>query len=944
MTNKRTSFLDLEETHYAPEKVEEGINLLWDEHKIYVADSKSSLKPYSIVIPPPNVTGRLHMGHALNNTIQDVLVRFKRMDGFNVLWVPGTDHAGIATQSVVKKQLDAEGVNWRELGREKMIERIWSWKEKYGDQILLQLRKLGCSCDWTRTRFTMDEGLSRAVRVAFKEMYDAGLIYRGKYIVNWCPVDRTALSDDEVETKDGGEPGALWHFQYPLKDGSGHITVATTRPETVLGDSAVAVHPSDERYKSLVGKMLLLPLVDREIPVIADEYVDPEFGSGCVKITPAHDPNDFQVGLRHNLEQINVMNEDATMNNSVPERFQGLDRFECRKRIVQEFSSLGLLEKIEERNTPVGRSYRSKAIIEYRLSDQWFVKMKPLADKALEASDKKEVEFFPERWDAFYRNWLGNIRDWCISRQLWWGHRIPAWYHKETGEILVDVETPKKVLEDPEAWAQDDDVLDTWFSSALWPYSTLGWPEQSDDLKTYYPTSVLVTGKDIIFFWVARMVMTGLFHMKKVPFSKVLINSIICDEEGETMSKSKGNGIDPLHVIGGATLEELQSPVYEARPANMEKLLKRNEKRYPDGFRGVGADALRYTMLTSATSAQQVQLSLKKFDEAGRPIADKLWNASRLVLSLLDSVSSPSLDTASAGPSRLEDDWILGRLDRMIARVRESFESYNFHHATDAFYHFFWDDFCDWYLEIAKVRVREKDEADRTRVALTLVECLSNFLCTLHPVMPFITEEIWGHITNVEGLQKLLPTDLVGKNVLALAPYPKNLGRYNVDGDVQFGLIQDVVRSLRNERAGAQIAPKVPLEVALRPENPEVRDVLTKGSAIISHLGGLKEFTLVDTSPNGFSLTVIEGVQIFLNLIEHMDFEAELARNEKAILKVDAEIEQIDKLLLNENFVARAPEAVVKGEQAKRDDAKERREKLHLAKAEIMALQGAQKR
>jgi valyl-tRNA synthetase len=494
----------------------------------------------------------------------------------------------------------------------------------------------------------MSDQLSLAVRTAFKNMYEKGLIYRGKFIVNWCPVDKTALSDSEVETKDGGEPGHLWYFKYPRTDGKGHVVIATTRPETMLGDTAVAVHPEDERYKDLIGKTVTLPIVNRELAVIADEYVDPEFGSGVVKMTPAHDPNDFEIGVRHNLEMINVMNEDATINENAPEAYQGLNRFKARKKIVAEMESLGLLDKVEERMTPVGRSYRSKEIIEYRLSDQWFMKMRPLAEASLERSQKDELKFYPDRWDGVYRKWLEGVRDWCVSRQLWWGHQIPAWHNKETGEILVDVDMPDAVKQNPDSWKQDPDVLDTWFSSALWPYSTLGWPEQTADLERFYPTNVLVTGKDIIPLWVARMVMTGLFHMEEMPYSDVLINSIICDGDGETMSKSKGNGIDPLHIIDGATKEDLTGPVYEARPRNLEAILKRIDKTYPDGFPAVGADAMRYTLLTTATDAQQLNVSLGKFSEVGRPLTDKLWNASKLVISLIGDVPTEGEANLSA--------------------------------------------------------------------------------------------------------------------------------------------------------------------------------------------------------------------------------------------------------------------------------------------------------
>lgn len=924
MTRKPNIPLDAK--HYDPALVEDAINCLWDKESAWVADASSKKEPYTIVIPPPNVTGRLHMGHALNNTIQDLLIRYKRMDGFNALWVPGTDHAGISTQSVVKKHLDAEGVNYRELGRDKMIERIWEWKGKYGDHILHQLKKLGCSCDWSRTRFTMDEGLSRAVAHAFKKMYEDGLVYRGKYIVNWCPVDRTALSDDEVETKDGGEPGKLWYFKYSLVGKEGHIEIATTRPETMLGDVAVAVNPKDDRFKELVGSKVMLPIVEREIPIIADDYVDPEFGTGCVKITPAHDPNDFQLGLRHDLPQINVMNEDATMGDEAPERFHGINRYKARKMIVTELDELGLLSKIEERNVPVGRSYRSKEVIEYRLSDQWFVKMKPLAERALKASEAGEIRYVPERWDSFYRGWLEKTRDWCISRQIWWGHRIPAWYHKETGEILVDVETPKQVTDSPDQWRQDEDVLDTWFSSALWPYSTLGWPEKTADLQTFYPNSILVTGKDIIFFWVARMVMTGLYHEDKAPFHTVLINSIICDEDGETMSKSRGNGIDPLHVISGASREELEGPVREARAAQMEKQLERIAKRFPDGFAGVGSDALRYTMLTTATDAQQVQISLKRFDEIGRPFTDKIWNASKLILSFFDDCT----EVSSADP-QLEDLWILTHIDTTIDRVRNAFDTYALHHATDALYHFFWDDLCDWYLETVKFRMKEGSAEEKRRVCETVSEVMLTFLKALHPVMPFITEELWGHFQS-RSFELSLHPDLTSDELCATASFPKSLKR--TEG-AQYEFVQDAVRTIRNMRAAANVSPKVALDCVIVPAMANAQAALKESSDIVRRLANLASITFCEVPPTGMSSATLSSMKVFLNLAEHRDVEADKKRYQKSIEKLDAQIGSLEKKLSNKNFVDKAPTEVVAKEQEKLHSLKEQKEGVTKALQEL---------
>jgi len=936
MANKRSPHLSLEEKHYDPTKVEPEIYKVWEKSGVFTADHNSTKKPFTIVIPPPNVTGRLHMGHALNNTLQDAMIRYKRMCGFDALWVPGTDHAGISTQSVVKKHLDAEGINYRELGREGMIERIWEWKQKYGDQILLQLKRLGCSCDWSRTRFTMDDGLSKSVLVAFKRLYDKGLIYRGKYIVNWCPVDRTALSDEEVLTQDGGEPGHLWHFRYPLADGSGHIEIATTRPETVLGDTAVAVNPKDQRYKHLVGKKVVIPFVNRAVPVIEDDYVDPEFGTGCVKITPAHDPNDFQIGLRHNLEQIDVMTDDAHMISKLPAPFAGLDRYECRKVLVSEMDKLGLLVKIEDRMVPIGRSYRSKAPIEYRLSDQWFVKMRPLADVALAASDRKEVRFVPDRWEEFYRYWLENTRDWCISRQIWWGHRIPAWYHKESGEILVDVETPKEVLENPELWGQDEDVLDTWFSSALWPYSTLGWPEQTKDLARYYPNDVLVTGKDIIFFWVSRMIMTGLFNLEKVPFHTVVINSIVCGEDGETMSKSKGNGIDPLHVIDGASREDLEGPVHEARPANMEEMLAKIAVRFPDGFRGVGADALRYTMLTSATDAQQMQLALTRFDEVGRPLTNKIWNGTKLALAFLDQLDPEDSSTA---PAALADRWILSRLDSTTALVIKSYEQYAFHQATNAIYHFFWDDLCDWYLEMAKIRGKEGSAADKRRIAQTLTDVYLTFYRLLHPIMPFITEELWGHFhSRATKLGLIADSDLAQAELCVASPFPADQGRSNRELDQSFEIVQEIVRSVRNMRATSGLASKVALEAAVLAESESVIELIKEVEEVVLSLANLKSLSFVTAVPEKMSVSVLPQLRLFLNLLEHLDIGAEIARNQKSLEKLSKQIATLDQKLQNKGFTDRAPKEVVDAEKAKLAEARDQTLKIEQAIKELEQL------
>lgn len=928
---------DLSEKHYVPEQVEERIYQYWEESAVTASRRDPLRSPYCIVIPPPNVTGRLHMGHALNNAVQDALIRFKRMDGLDALWIPGTDHAGISTQSVVKKHLDAQGIDYLELGREKMIERIWEWKEKYGDQILMQLRRLGCSCDWSKTRFTMDDGLSRAVRAAFKRFYDDGLIYRGKYIVNWCPVDRTASSDDEVIVTEGGEPGHLWYFKYPLADGTDSLTIATTRPETMLGDTAVAVNPKDERYSDLIGKTVILPLANREIPIIADDYVDREFGTGCLKVTPAHDINDFQIGLRHDLPQVNIMNEDGSIGDGAPKQYHGLDRFDCRERVVEQLRDQGLLERIEERMTPIGRGQRSRAIIEYRLSDQWFVRMRPLAEKALEASEQGKITLHPDRWEKVYRDWLENTRDWCISRQIWWGHRIPAWYNKETGEIAVDVDIPDQAKSDPELWYQDNDVLDTWFSSALWPYSTMGWPEKNPDLEHYYPTAVLSTAKDIIYFWVARMVMTGVHLMGQVPFRQVYFHPVICDAQGETMSKSRGNGIDPLHVIEGASVSELEGPIHEARPENMDDLLRQLHQSYPDGFEGVGADALRFTLLSLNSHAQQVQLSLQKFEEIGKRLIDKLWNAARFALGNLDNVPPSSAGEVDA---ELEDEWILGKLDQTVAAVRNALEQFSFSDAVSALYHFFWDDFCDWYVELTKARLKGS-QPERRRVQKTLGEVLSGVMRLLHPITPFITEELWGHLHPILINGELLAShqeDLKDAKVCAFAPYPKDQGRFDVVRDEKFTLLQDIVREIRNTCSHAGIPPSSSVSVLIRPGNEETRRIIEEGKSVIVRGGRLKSCEFCEEKPDKMAVAVLENAELFVNLAELIDVDKEITRNQKALAQVDKSIEMFRSKLSNKNFLERAPQQVQEAQRLNLAEAEEKRAKILETLEELQAL------
>ena len=781
-------------------------------------------EPFTIVIPPPNITGRLHMGHALNNTIQDVLIRYRRMEGRDALWVPGTDHAGISTQTVVRKHLDAQGVDYRALGREAFIERVWEWREQFGGVILEQLRKLGCSCDFRRTRFTMDEGLSRAVRTVFKALYDRGLIYRGKRVVNWCPVDRTALSDDEVETAPGGEPGHLWSINYPLADNSQrHLTVATTRPETLFGDVAVAVHPEDPRYREFIGRQVHLPLTGHVIPVIADSGVERDFGTGCLKITPAHDPHDFEIGERHHLEPRNVMHEDATLNNEVPEAFRGLDRYEARREAVAALEAAGLLEAVTPHQVPLGRAQRSGAPIEYRLSDQWFVRMRPLADRALRRSGfengemgwekvrEGELRFYPARWEQVYARWLIEIRDWTISRQIWWGHRIPAWHHRNSGRVAVGVDTPPEVLADPEAWRQDEDVLDTWFSSWLWPMSTLGWPDKTPDLARYFPTSVLSTDKGILFFWVARMNFASIEMTGQLPYRDVYIHPTVLDERGAVMSKSKGNGVDPLAVIDGATLAELKRPVHEARPTNMKELLHRVERSFPEGFEGVGADALRFTLVRLCSEGQEMRLSLSKFHEIGRRFLTKLWNASRFALLTLDEVA----DEGPLGEPQVEDRWIVSRASACVSEVRTALDCFDFAAVGAVLYRFVWNDFCDWYVELAKVRLRSGPRAAR-RTAATLGGVLSDTLHLLHPVTPFVTEHLFSRLRIAMDRKNLWSGQRPEADLLARSTFPATGGTRDPRLEERFEALQRFVSAIRKLRADAGLPPDLRLAVSVR--------------------------------------------------------------------------------------------------------------------------------
>ena len=912
-------------------------------------------EPFTIVIPPPNITGRLHMGHALNNTIQDVLVRYRRMEGRDALWVPGTDHAGISTQTVVRKHLDAQGVDYRALGREAFLERVWEWRDEFGGVILEQLRKLGCSCDFRRTRFTMDEGLSRAVRTVFKALYDRGLIYRGKRVVNWCPVDRTALSDDEVETAAEGERGYLWSIHYPLADDpQRRLTVATTRPETLFGDVAVAVHPDDDRYRDFVGRQVRLPLTDRVIPVIADAGVERDFGTGCLKITPAHDPHDFEIGERHGLEPRNVMHEDATLNDAAPEPFRGLDRYEARREAVAALEAAGLLEARTPHQVPLGRAQRSGVPIEYRLSDQWFVRMRPLADRALRRSGFEkgaagwekvragELRFHPARWEQVYARWLIEIRDWTISRQIWWGHRIPAWHHRETGKLAVGIETPSEALADPDAWRQDEDVLDTWFSSWLWPMSTLGWPDQTPDLARYFPTSVLSTDKGILFFWVARMNFAGIEMTGQLPYRDVYIHPTVLDERGAVMSKSKGNGVDPLAVINGATLAELQRPVEEARPTNRKELLRRVERSFPDGFEGVGADALRFTLVRLCSEGQEMRLALSQFHEIGRRFLTKLWNASRFALLALDEIE----DGGPLGEPNVEDRWIVSRANACAQEVRRALDSFDFASVGAVLYRFVWHDFCDWYVELAKVRLRSGPRAAR-RTAATLGAVLSDTLHLLHPVTPFVSEHLFARLRLAMDRKNLWSGRRPKAELLARSAFPAGDGRRDRTLEDQFRALRRLVSGIRKLRADAGLPPDLRLAVSVR-ESRELAglgELLTQCREPVCSLARLTSLAVESPAEDGSGrepdgarpgaggrISIVDPAfeaQTFLG--QAVDLEALGRRLDKQLERVNRERERTEKRLANPGFLRSADRAVVdqtRKRQASLTDQAERLSKI----------------
>ena len=866
------------EKQYDPSSFEDRTYKFWVDNGYFHADVKSDKKPYTIVIPPPNITGQLHMGHALDNTLQDILIRYHRMNGYDTLWLPGTDHASIATEAKIVEAMRKEGITKEDIGREKFLERAWEWKKQYGGRIIEQLKKMGSSCDWDRERFTLDEGCNKAVVEVFNNLYEKGLIYRGKRIVNWCPHCLTSISDAEVEYED--QAGHFWHLKYPFADGSGYLELATTRPETLLGDTAVAVNPDDERYKDMVGKMLDLPIVHRQIPVIADSYVDIEFGTGVVKITPAHDPNDFEVGLRHNLEVIDVMTDDAHIKEGWG-KYSGMDRYECRDAIVEDLKAEGALLEVEDYSHNVGTCYRCGTTIEPKVSKQWFVSMKPLAGPAIDAVKNGETKFVPKRYEKTYFHWLENIRDWCISRQLWWGHRIPAWYCDDCGEITVGRTTPEKCCKCGSTHIhQDPDTLDTWFSSALWPFSTMGWPDETEDFKKYYPTDTLVTGYDIIPFWVMRMMFSGIEQTGKVPFNTVLIHGLVRDAQGRKMSKSLGNGIDPLLVI--------------------------------DEY---GADALRFTLATGNSPGNYMRFSDDRV-KASRNFANKLWNAARFVLMYLgDDYDYQGLPKNLL----LEDKWIVSKVNSLAKEVTENLDKFELGIAVQKLYDFIWDVFCDWYIEIAKIRLQGEDESAKNDAKSVLVFVLTYILKLLHPFMPFITEEIY----------QAIPHDTESIMISKWCVYDESLNF--ADDEAQMEKIMTAIRAIRNRRAEMNIPPSKKSKVYI--ETAEFA-VFEKGVDFVKRLAYANDVEIAQSYGDlGNVVTIItDSAKIYIPLGDLVDFEAEKKRLQKELAAAEDKLAFINKKLSNPGFVNKAPEKVV---NQNREDAAKLEEKISAIKKSI---------
>ncbi len=865
---------------YEPREVEDRIYEFWTKGNYFHAEPDPKKKPYTIVIPPPNITGQLHMGHALDETLQDILIRWRRMQGYCALWLPGTDHASIATEAKIVEAMRKEGVTKEEIGREAFLERAWDWKRQYGGRIVEQLKKLGSSCDWERERFTLDEGCSKAVREVFVRLYEKGLIYRGERIINWCPHCKTSISDAEVEFEE--KAGHFWHLRYPFKDGSGYLELATTRPETMLGDTAVAVHPNDERYQGIIGKTLILPLVGREIPVVADTYVEKDFGTGVVKITPAHDPNDFEVGLRHNLEIINVMNEDGSINENGG-KYCGMSGLDARRAIVRDLEEQGFLVRVEDIKHNVGTCYRCGTVVEPRVSKQWFVKMKPLAEPAVDCVRDGRIQFIPERMNKTYYNWMENIKDWCISRQLWWGHRIPAWYCPDCGEMIVARETPHAC---PKCGStnlhQDEDTLDTWFSSALWPFSTLGWPEKTKELEYFYPTDTLVTGYDIIFFWVARMIFSGLEHMKEVPFKTVFFHGLVRDAQGRKMSKSLGNGIDPLEVIA----------------------------QY-------GADALRFTLVTGISPGNDTRFSTERV-EASRNFANKLWNASRFILMNIEGK-----DVKNELPAHLatEDKWILSAFNRVAKEVNENLEKFELGIAAQKLYDFLWDQFCDWFIEIAKIRLTGDDEQAAQEVRQVLVWVMTRTLAMLHPFMPYITEEIW----------QTMPHDGEALIVDAYPAYDPALEF--PEASARMESVMAAVRAVRNRRSEMNVVPSRRTKLHIATAKP---DVFEEGTAVFQRLAYATEIEVAESFDLEGAVTIVTpDAKIYIQMDELVDKAAEIARLTKELQSAEKQFATAQAKLSNEKFTGKAPANVVEGV---RQNAARLQEHIALIRSSLEAL------
>ncbi|OQY07786.1 MAG: valine--tRNA ligase [Desulfobacteraceae bacterium 4572_123] len=885
---------DVIDKSYEPHEVEKRWYDFWEKNQLFAADEKNSTaRSYSIVIPPPNVTGVLHMGHALNITMQDILCRYRKLRGDNVLWMPGTDHAGIATQNVVERKLAADGQDRHQLGREKFIEEVWKWRRQYGGAIINQLKRLGASCDWQRERFTMDEGLSRAVRKVFVKLYDDGLIYRGNYITNWCPRCHTALADLEVEHEE--VEGHLYHIRYPFADGKGHVVIATTRPETMLGDTAVAVHPDDERYQNIGDRQIMLPLVNREIPVIVDKYVDMSFGTGALKVTPAHDPNDFEIGARHKLSGVKVIGDDGTMSEAAG-RFAGLDRFDCRKAVIKQLESDGFLEKVEPYLHGVGHCYRCKTVVEPNLSRQWFVSAGPLAKKAIAAVENGDTRIIPEIWTKTYYDWMNNIRDWCISRQIWWGHQIPAWTCGQCGQVTVAVEAPEKCPACQSVdLVQETDVLDTWFSSALWPFSTMGWPDDTPELKLFYPTSVLITGFDILFFWVARMMMMGIHFMEEVPFKDVYVHALVRDEEGKKMSKSTGNVIDPLNVI--------------------------------DTY---GTDAFRFTLAVFAAQGRDIRMSEKRV-EGYRHFINKLWNAARFALMHI----SENADAVNPEHLALADRWILSRLTSVTRTLAEALDEYRFNDAAGALYHFVWHEFCDWYLEAVKPALYGKEGEKRlgaTRNVLRHV--LKNTLILLHPFVPFVTEEIWHKLPRTSGsiMTAAFPLD---------TPEDPLPGKDN-KAESLMELISGMITGIRNIRGEMGIAPSLALDVTLQSSDNNIRGAAADNKDLLINLARLKSFTVgkPGSRPKAAATAVVANATLFVSLEGIIDFAKEADRLEKEMRKIDIELGKLSKKLNNDDFLSKAPDQVVAKVRNKSDSLAEKQDKLKINLDRIREFEG----